>query len=62
MIQAKASGKETDFNAAKKAFQFETEQALDHLESVDNELHTKRFEKQYQAWEDQLSRKGIWLD
>lgn len=62
MIQAKASGKETDFNAAKKAFQFETEQALDHLEAVDNDLQTKRFEKQYQAWEDQLSRKGIWLD
>ncbi len=62
MIQAKASGKDSDFNAAKKAFQYETEQALDHLEAVDSDLHTKRFEKQYLAWEDMLSRKGIWLD
>ncbi len=62
MIRAKAAGKEAEFQEAKKGFQYETEQALDHLEAVDSDIQTKRFEKQYQTWEDQLSRKGIWLD
>lgn len=62
MIQSKVSGKEADFNAAKKAYLFETVQAWDHFDTVDSQVHSQRFERQCKAWEDQLSRKGIWLD